>query len=1704
MDLSFSHTSAAPQKILSYHAGAIVDCDVSPSSYLATTVGADGRVPLSSIRVYDLPKRSVLVEKRFCAPGSAVIWVPKKIDPKSKTIIAGFGDGVVRILQVGQSKRNDDYQQPAILADLELIQVLKPHSDAVRAMAYDERGKFFASSVKCPNRKAKEKGTFELFDVEPLSGFQMQSVAGEMRVREEAADKRAKYEQEKKARAEKLEEARRNGQVTDEDILQAESEEKRILQKLEEEIAMMVPIVPEVPSPIIQCMIDTKDNTSVWISLDDFDAGYLYKCPLTKLDPPPPMTAEEKAEEEARKEEIARRRKKGEVDFDLPHSALEKVLQRLKLLKPTQVARVRDSGYSPLRSWKFTNNGKRVIFGFKNGTVRVQLLKRPYEFSSFAGYWIMAFQDNDRGMVNREGPIETEDIDDPKADSIEGARKKAEWAKLVEQGEEKRRDTRRKVAELRMKFKRLKEQNEKLPEHMRIDLREYEILPRIRDHLMKERAAKLDLLYRETAFESRRYELALRKIIARYRDQLACELLVLKSFGTDHSVATMRANTLPSYHNLLLNCLRKEAEEEAKREAEKKRRAAEEGEVKLVSTSKAFVPRPSLSPYGYKKCRMQARTRVSTTTVHDLLFEDDCAVNTVMKEDMQRSMDLFTAGCANFQYNQNGFMHQPPPSAEYNAPRINLNGAKLKKRGSIRLSRKHAVTQHENRRLGCSTDLQSPSDLRRAAGLRRESPRYPPEHQSEDVQDRCLDDTPLRSGDLDNLLEPSQEAESIPSQLPPQITEAEMARQDCGHGSPGADRNPQHPRHAEANKEAGTQKKKQPSVVQEDTDRHKIKGARGLRLDRQLQFMQAAKAKREKRQAEWDALYAKKPPNNYEDPSDVAAIKYVRENMGDYKLKSSPNYTVPEHERRTAKKTRLVLLSTMRQLSERQADFNHRVLRLRDKKANIIQQLRLLDEELAKLADTLPESAIIVRLKISDLDDEEFPERHNWLSCMLYKCQIELMGSICRLFDITDEKLINFKNQIDPPPPAPNDAKKPPPPAPGTVEAEMSRPDAYKTMTVVMEEGRRVLWLPVEKLLTQETYFTLHLPFPHRPEITGLSVASLRPSEELTDHSIHRLLLDFKVQPDCVVVSRAIGLSEAEAQRKMDAETETTLPITNIPADSEVNEVDEKEGDDVEVGEDYADGMPQLTDQDPEGMSSNRSKRYLRTTSLEHAQQLRRQEQALYTRNFLLADAARLVRCFNADLRALRHQKVHLQFLLKRADLNLLTLYEEYKLLKDFEKSERGLAETYDQRLKERREVNAKVCTLVQEMNANLDGTKKVIEKLAEKETEIFEEFKAYLGDNHKFGDFLNKNEARQHAVEQTSRSSTPFVVVTCLPVRIGEEGDEDESSSSSEDSEWDESDEEDEDDMMDLDMCPPGCDQQDYDATIAFRERRLDVEDDTAEQKRLLDEQKKNAETLAKKQRAVEYALEQAVKDLQAFQIEKQSKLNVLERVVILRLDQITFYQDKGLPSDFGSALIFERENIHNLRHRIQELEDEKKGQRKAKKDAKAKHIMLQKHKKIFQVKKLRSVICFRSPTLPSIKTPTHSLNSQFSTKGQSISLKGLEIENMMKKCDLMMIDKFGRVDNLEKMETIRINPKIEEITARVLSLQAHIKAAEEKAEDELREARDCYIAEMRENTKLISKTVLLFHELQNLHGVLDKQQKNMVGSMPPYPMQS
>nr|VZI32257.1 unnamed protein product [Spirometra erinaceieuropaei] len=75
--------------------------------------------------------------------------------------------------------------------------------------------------------------------------------------------------------------------------------------------------------------------------------------------------------------------------------------------------------------------------------------------------------------------------------------------------------------------------------------------------------------------------------------------------------------------------------------------------------------------------RMHFQSRVSTTTVHELLFADDCALNTTSEEDIQRSVDLFSAACEIFglviNTEKTVVIHQPPPKTAHNAPQISVN-----------------------------------------------------------------------------------------------------------------------------------------------------------------------------------------------------------------------------------------------------------------------------------------------------------------------------------------------------------------------------------------------------------------------------------------------------------------------------------------------------------------------------------------------------------------------------------------------------------------------------------------------------------------------------------------------------------------------------------------------------------------------------------------------------------------------------------------------------------------------------------------------------------------------------------------------------------------------------------------------------------------------------------------------------------------------
>ncbi|VDP92797.1 unnamed protein product [Echinostoma caproni] len=396
------------------------------------------------------------------------------------------------------------------------------------------------------------------------------------------------------------------------------------------------------------------------------------------------------------------------------------------------------------------------------------------------------------------------------------------------------------------------------------------------------------------------------------------------------------------------------------------------------------------------------------------------------------------------------------------------------------------------------------------------------------------------------------------------------------------------------------------------------------------------------------------------------------------------------------------------------------------------------------------------------------------------------------------------------------------------------------------------------------------------------------------------------------------------------------------------------------------------------------------TSELE--ERVQRQLYALYQRDELLTAAGRLVRGFDAQIRIARHARFQLDLLLKRAELHQITLFTEFRLLKDFEKSEMVLSEKKQVKDEERQELYSKL----NELNSKIEARKKELEKLAQKEHQLHEEFKASLGEGHKFADFLWKvfKKRIKRKKQETADAGS----------------EESDGSSSSDDSSFDESEDESEEDenVLDLDSCPVGCPIEDFENTCAIRERRLDVEDDMMEEKKQLELLRKDLESCTKKQRIVDSGLKQAQSELEAFQLEKQRKLNELDAIVILRMNQIQYHVNGTVPADLSVGLIFARHNLYILYRRIVALTEEKKRQRREQKDAKDKHVMLQKHKKLFQK----------------------------------------ELEKLSAICDREMIDKFGKIDDIERMEGVVINPKLEELTTKMLILQEEFEREETELE--------------------------------------------------------
>uniref|UniRef100_A0A094ZWY7 WD repeat-containing protein 52 n=1 Tax=Schistosoma haematobium TaxID=6185 RepID=A0A094ZWY7_SCHHA len=323
-----------------------------------------------------------------------------------------------------------------------------------------------------------------------------------------------------------------------------------------------------------------------WINIDDFDKGYLYRCelggPLLTIDDTIEKLRQTNKQTEEQNQlndlvtKVTNLEQSQDDDTIINNEKIDNLeiidpnhitlLNRIHATEPNNAICILNKKDTSITFWTFCNSGYRLLIGFNDGTICIQLLDKPFDLTKFKGYWMYRLHDNQRGRVNQEmqdkeikeyraripstfdTSVKVHDIIDPKAYSIEETKQKSEHDRLVELAERKKAETRQKVAELKDRLRKLKEQNNRLPERIRLPTEAFNLVPQIRYDLLKDRETEIDLVYRETAWETEKNRLALEKLENVFIKPLDCDRITVKAFCSGHCVTSIRMNKLSEEH----------------------------------------------------------------------------------------------------------------------------------------------------------------------------------------------------------------------------------------------------------------------------------------------------------------------------------------------------------------------------------------------------------------------------------------------------------------------------------------------------------------------------------------------------------------------------------------------------------------------------------------------------------------------------------------------------------------------------------------------------------------------------------------------------------------------------------------------------------------------------------------------------------------------------------------------------------------------------------------------------------------------------------------------------------------------------------------------------------------------------------------------------------------------------------------------------
>ncbi|TGZ46471.1 WD repeat-containing protein 52 [Temnothorax longispinosus] len=258
-------------------------------------------------------------------------------------------------------------------------------------------------------------------------------------------------------------------------------------------------------------------------------------------------------------------------------------------------------------------------------------------------------------------------------------------------------------------------------------------------------------------------------------------------------------------------------------------------------------------------------------------------------------------------------------------------------------------------------------------------------------------------------------------------------------------------------------------------------------------------------------------------------------------------------------------------------------------------------------------------------------------------------------------------------------------------------------------------------------------------------------------------------------------------------------------------------------------------------------------------------------------------------------------------NLFLLTLRQEYIILKEYETMENVLHDQVNRRSEEVAAMRQKIQTATDKV----DIKTKEITKLRNQIKNIFSEYMSRMSDN-KFRNFLCR----------------------ILRKKYKEAKEDDETTTTTTETDSDETDSVDNGESefiyLDENVCPPGCDKTLYNLAFLMRENRYAYEHEIRDAQRAMEILHKEIQIHMKKLKVVESSLKKNEDDLKMFMVlhtkclKKQRKLNDVDVTVLMKLHQLQYFEESQIPFKVHDCVVFDKKKLSKLYARIQELHEE------------------------------------------------------------------------------------------------------------------------------------------------------------------------------------